>query len=189
MLVAEYLLRRTTRKVVDRVFPRLMEHYPSAEDLARAEPDELWSIAREVGLRKRTLGLIDVAMRVVEHGAVDPDREFLLSLPFVGSYIADAVLLYAFNVVAFPLDGNARRVLYRMIWGEAPPSKVEAYQDGELLRVSEQLVNGAPHPTRARELHQGMLYVAWASCRSRPLCPQCVVCQDCRYGSEYGHDS
>lgn len=186
VLVAEYLLRRTTRKVVDRVFPRIIARYPTATDLAGSDPEELWALASSVGLRKRTLALREIAQKVVERGGMasgEVDREFLLGLPYVGPYIADAVALYAYDEMTFPLDGNARRVVYRMMLGDDPPRALEAYDDQVLLTVSGHLSAGVLDPKGAREIHQGMLYIAWHSCRPRPLCPECLVRQDCLYGS------
>lgn len=186
IFVAEYLLRRTTRKVVDRVFPRIIARYPTASDLAEADPDELWELASPAGLRKRTLALRTIAERIAEHGGMeagDVDREFLLDLPFVGPYIADAVLLYAFDEITFPLDGNAKRVVYRMMSGEDPPRQLEAHSDHMLLDLSARLLAGIDDSGSVRDLHQGMLHVAWHTCRPRPLCSKCLVRRDCLYGS------
>jgi adenine-specific DNA glycosylase len=64
VLLAEYLLRRTTRKVVARVYERILDRYPSAAALAEAREEDLWEVAREAGLRRRTLQLIEIAKQV-----------------------------------------------------------------------------------------------------------------------------
>lgn len=183
VLVSEYLLRRTTRTVVARVFPRVLDRYPSFEHLARAEPDELWDLAKEAGLRSRTLGLIEVARRVAEGNGIGPERASLLELPSVGPYIADAVLLYAYGVPTLPLDRNAQRVLYRTLLGASPSTKIspDPYTDATLLGLAADLKEGLDGP-RTRGLHQGLLHVAWAYCRPSPLCSHCAVREHCAFG-------
>ena len=88
---------------MSRVYERILDRYPSTAALARARED-LWEVAREAGLRQRTIQLIKIAKQVERQEELQPSREALLALPSVGPYIADAVLLYSFNKRVFPLD-------------------------------------------------------------------------------------
>ncbi|ABG05168.1 HhH-GPD [Rubrobacter xylanophilus DSM 9941] len=183
VLLAEYLLRRTTRKVVARVYERVLSRYPSAAALATARDEDLWAVAREAGLRRRTLQLIEIARQIVQQGGVQPSRERLLDLPFVGPYIADAVLLYSFNERVFPLDNNVQRVLYRVMQGTHPPKSMDPYRDKALEQIADVLTKNLD-AVRLRHLHQGILVVAWEVCRAAPICRACTLRTLCLYSTQ-----
>ncbi|MFB9992517.1 endonuclease III domain-containing protein [Deinococcus oregonensis] len=179
VLVAEYLLARTARLVIERVYQRVIDHFPNAAALAAADPKVLSELTREAGLPRKTLGLIEVARRVTEIGEVPPNREWLLSLPFVGDYIADAVLLYAFGLPIIPLDRNFQRVVHRVFFGQEPPKRsIEPYRDPETVHVVDEMTCG--YDARAlRNFHQGVLIVAWDFCRHRPRITACPLSPHC----------
>lgn len=179
ILVAEYLLARTARSVVHRVFERVFERFPNAMALAAAEPNELTEITREAGLPRKTLGLIEVARRVSEEGHVPADRSWLLSLPFVGDYIADAVLLYAFKYPVLPLDRNFQRVVHRVFLGQEPPRRsIEPYRDPWTVHIVDEMTAG--YDARSlRDFHQGVLIVAWDFCRHQPRIGTCSLRTRC----------
>lgn len=183
LLIAEFFLRRTTRTVVARVFPRMLQKYPTVESLAGADPEDVWNIAREAGLKQRTMRLPQVAKAVLEQGGIRPDRDAILSLPSVGPYIADAILLYAFNSPAFALDSSVQRVLCRAVTGADPKKNSDPYKDKVLLGTVTVLTVGL-ESADLRNLHQGLLYIAWGFCRPRPLCPKCPLQRTCKYGLE-----
>lgn len=180
VLLAEYLLRRTTRTVVARVYEKVVARYPNAAALAEAGEEELWEVSREVGLRRRTLQLIGIARRVKREGRVEPSRKSLLDMPYVGPYIADAVLLYAFGERVFPVDNNVQRVLYRVVRGEHPPRRVDPHKDCNVEQMVDALTRGQD-PLVLRDAHQGLMIVAWEVCRSRPICRACVLNEVCLY--------
>lgn len=180
LFIAEFFLRRTTRTVVARVFPRLLQKYPTLESLAAADPEDLWTVAREAGLKQRTKQLPHVAKAVLEQGGIKLDREELLSFPSIGPYIADAVLLYAFNSPAFALDSSVQRVLCRAVVGVDPKKNSNPYKDKVLLGIITVIIVGL-ESADLRALHQGVLYIAWEFCRPRPLCPKCPIQHICKY--------
>jgi A/G-specific adenine glycosylase len=183
VLLAEYLLKRTTRRVVARVYKKVLERYPNAAALASAREEDLWEVAREAGLRRRTLQLIEIAKQVVWRGGVEASRERLLDLPYVGPYIADAVLLYSFEERVFPLDNNVQRVLYRVMRGVHPPKKMDPYRDKTLRQIVGALTEDLDS-LQLRHLHQGVLVVAWEVCRAVPICRACTLRTLCLYSTE-----
>lgn len=182
IFVAEYFLRRTTRTVVARIFPAVISRFPTASSLAVADPEDVLELAREAGLFSRTRRIVDVAAKIVGQGGITPERQALLALPSVGPYIADALLLYAYKERAFPLDANVQRVVLRLS-GLHSPSRPAPYQDpqlgGEVGRLTEGL-----DASGLRSLHQGVLRVAWETCRARPACSECPLRTTCHYGQE-----
>lgn len=182
IFVAEYFLRRTTRSVVARIFPDFVSRFPSFSSLAVADPEEVLEMAREAGLFARTRRIVDVAAQIVAQAGLIPDRQALMALPSVGPYIADALLLYAYEHPAFPLDGNVQRVLLRLS-GRPTSLRPSPYQDKQLEGKVERITKGLD-ASSLRALHQGILRVAWVTCRPRPACPKCPLLPTCRYGRE-----
>lgn len=184
LLIAEYFLRRTTRTAVARVFPQVIERYPTLDDLAQADPEELCVIAKELGLRQRTAQLPQVARVVMEKGGLSNNRESLLGVPSIGPYITDAIFLYAYGSPTFPLDSSVQRVLVRAAIGVDPKKNSNPYKDKVLLGVVTTLTIGL-NSAELRTLHQGVLYIAWEFCRPKPLCHKCPVKPNCKYGQDY----
>lgn len=179
ILAAEYLLSRTARSVVETVYNDIFNVYPNAAALAGADPGNLAEITRPAGLPIKTAGLRDIANQVVEAGRVEPDRAWLLSLPFVGDYIADAVLLYAFKRRVIPLDRNFQRVIHRVFFAQEPPRRsIEPYRDPETVYVVEEMTEGLDIQG-IRHFHQGVLVVAWDFCRYRPRITECPIKEHC----------
>jgi A/G-specific adenine glycosylase len=181
ILVAEYFLRRTTRTAVSRVFEKVVQRYPTLEAVALADPESLWEVARELGLKQRTMRLPLVAKTVIESGGLKGDRAFLKGLPSVGDYIADAIMLYAFGSPTFPMDSSVQRVLIRLQTGKNPKKNSNPYQDTQLSGIVQELVLGTGARMH-RTLHQGVLYVAWSFCRPVPLCQKCPLVSTCEFG-------
>lgn len=184
VLVAEFLLSRTSRSTVERVYKRLFKDYKDAKELSRATPEHLAEITREAGLSKKTAGLREIAQRVSEAGGVSPEREWLLELPFVGDYIADAVRLYAFREHVVPLDRNFQRVIHRIFFNQEPPKRsIEPYRDPETVYVVDEMTEGLDI-TGLRHFHQGVLVVAWDYCRYQPRIGACPLRGTCLFAQQ-----
>lgn len=185
ILVAEYLLSRTARLTVERVYNNLFFKYPDAEALAQANSVELAEITKEAGLPTKTAGLRELARRVSEEGEVKQDREWLVSLPFVGDYIADAVMLYAFKQPVVPLDRNFQRVIHRAFFDTEPPKRsIEPYRDSETVYVVDEITMGL-NVEDIRRFHQGLLVVAWDFCRYRPRTTACSIKEYCLFSERF----
>lgn len=179
ILVAEYLLSRTARSTVETIYSNIFTAYPDAASLAVADPGHLAEITRPAGLPTKTAGLRDIARQVVQTGGIQADRAWLLSLPFVGDYIADAVLLYAFKQRVVPLDRNFQRVIHRAFFAQEPPRRsIEPYRDPETVYVVEEITEGLDIQG-IRHFHQGVLVVAWDFCRYRPRITDCPIRTHC----------
>jgi A/G-specific adenine glycosylase len=180
VLVAEFLLRRTTRKAVAGVFPTILRRFPDERQLARANSRQIWAVIRRTGLRHRAAELGRLGRVLTEQGGVRAQRNDLLSLPSVGPYIADAVLLYGFRQRWFPLDQNVQRVLMRTTFGRNPEKRLRPYDDAALAKVA-QAITGRLDSADLTDVHQGILYIAWEFCRATPACRLCPISPLCRY--------
>lgn len=117
VLVAEILLKRTTRQAVSREFLGFIKRFPNIYSIYSADVEELEEALKHLGLYKqRTQHLKELAKAIVEkHGGVVPDRwEDLVALPGLGIYITGAVLSFGFGKRAPVVDSNVARLLSRL---------------------------------------------------------------------------
>jgi len=125
VLVTEKLLQQTSYGHVLKVFDDFFEKYPTIEALAGSKQTEIESSIRRLGFqRQRAHQFKSLAVKVLTEfdGKIPRDRESLLDLPGIGSYVADAVLCYAYGEEIVPVDVNVRRVALRLFRWEWKPT-------------------------------------------------------------------
>jgi len=179
VLVAAFLLRKTTTKQVVRVYEELLRRYPTPSDLLSASIDEVREIIRPLGIEhQRSRHLIEVARIVVNSfgGKVPCSEAELRKLPGVGRYVAAEVLLAACGEPKPLLDRNMARVIKR-VFG-AKPAKRREHEDEAMWRLAEMLVPQSPE--EARSFNYGVLDLARKICTAKnPKCHACPVKDIC----------
>ncbi|MEU6765331.1 endonuclease III [Streptomyces sp. NPDC046853] len=130
LLVATVLSAQTTDLRVNQTTPRLFSAYPTPEDLAAANPEEVEELIRPTGFfRAKTKSIMGLATALRDnHGGEVPGRvEDLVKLPGVGRKTAFVVLGNAFGVPGITVDTHFGRLVRRWKWTEeTDPEKVEA---------------------------------------------------------------
>ena len=111
------MLQQTVVATVIPYYQRFLRLFPSVQDLAAADEAAVLHAWSGLGYYSRARNLKRAAQMVVEQfGGQMPDtEEDLQRLPGVGPYTASAVAAIAYGRVAFALDGNAIRVMARVI--------------------------------------------------------------------------
>src|SRR6476469_8043347 len=120
------MLQQTRVETALPFYTRFLERFPSVEDLARAEVDEVLALWSGLGYYRRARQLHAAARRIAETGEFPSTVEGLLALPGIGAYTAAAVASIAFGVAAPVMDGNVERVLSRVLALEADPKSGSA---------------------------------------------------------------
>lgn len=125
LLVAVALSAQTTDKKVNEVTPGLFAVASTPEEMAALHPDEILAHIKEIGLAPtKARNLSAAAHQIVEAGGeIQPDWDFLESLPGVGHKTASVVMAQAFGVPAFPVDTHIHRLAAR--WGLSAARNVE----------------------------------------------------------------
>jgi endonuclease III len=140
LLVATVLSAQTTDVRVNLTTPVLFAKYPTPEDLAAANPDDVAEILKPTGFfRAKTKSVIGLsaALRDRFGGAVPPRLKDLVTLPGVGRKTANVVLGNAFGIPGITVDTHFYRLSHRFGWTRATePDKVEA-EVGALFPRSE----------------------------------------------------
>ncbi len=179
VLVSEVMLQQTP---VERVLPAWgawLARWPAPADLAVAEPAEAVRQWSRLGYPRRALNLHRTAALLIDRhrGEVPEDEHALRALPGVGEYTAAAVRAFAFGRRAIVLDTNVRRVLSRVVAGEAlPPPAVTAV---ERTRADGVLPNEG---RAAADLSLALMELGALVCTAtRPRCSQCPVQGSCAW--------
>lgn len=179
VLVSEVMLQQTP---VDRVIPvwhAWRERWPTPASLAESRLAEVIRAWGRLGYPRRAARLHAAAQVMVrEHGGrVPEDPGALRALPGVGEYTAGAVLAFAYGRRALVLDTNVRRVLARVLTGQAAPS---AHITAAERALAEDLWP-ADDATAARWSAAVMEFGA-VVCRARaPQCTDCVLADVCSW--------
>mgnify|MGYP001828314469 FL=1 len=130
LLVSTVLSAQTTDENVNKVAPGLFARYPTAEDLAVADPEEVEELIFSTGFyRQKTKSIIALSADLVaEHdGRVPRDLEALVELRGVGRKTASVVLAEVWNIPAIAVDTHVKRVTNRLgITTSDDPSKIES---------------------------------------------------------------
>lgn len=129
LLVATVLSAQTTDMRVNLTTPLLFSKYPTPEDLAAADPEDVEAILKPTGFfrakTKSVMGL-SAALRDQFDGEVPGRLEDLVKLPGVGRKTANVVLGNAFDVPGITVDTHFGRLARRFAWTtEDDPVKVE----------------------------------------------------------------
>jgi A/G-specific adenine glycosylase len=170
VLVSELMLQQTQVATVVPYFTRWMEQFPCPEALAKADEDTVHKAWEGLGYYRRARFLKAAAVSVAAEGWPG-DLEGLAGLPGLGPYTAAAVGAIAFQWPVPALDGNAFRVLARLLLIEGDP-KTEAAE----LRAWLAPALAAHGPSR---LTQALMELGATVCTPTPACATCPVADRC----------
>ncbi len=115
--LSEIMLQQTTVATVKPYFQAFVERWPTLNDLAKADLDDILHGWQGLGYYARARNLHKCAQVVaMEYGGRLPDLEAeLLTLPGIGPYTAAAIAAIAFGRPSAPVDGNIERVISRLL--------------------------------------------------------------------------
>lgn len=175
--VAEVMLQQTRTETMGPYYERFMARFPTLESLARAPLEEVLQVWEGLGYYSRARLLHAAAQKVLEErGGHLPDTcQELLKLPGVGPYIAGAVASIAFGRPEVALDGNACRVLSRLLALEGDPRQPSVRRHLEAYARSIMPL-GRPGPFNEALMELG----ATICLPRRPRCSDCSLADDCR---------
>ena len=179
VLVSEVMSQQTPVARVAPVWLDWMERWPTPTDFAQAPTAEVLRAWGSLGYPRRALRLHECARTIVERhdGEVPESTDDLLALPGIGTYTAAAVQAFAFGRRSVVLDTNIRRVLTRVLGGEAlpPPSLTAAEMSRAAAVVPADDASAALWAAASMELGAVV-------CTARaPRCDDCPVAALCAW--------
>jgi endonuclease-3 len=172
LLVATILSAQTTDERVNMVTPELFRRYPTAADLAGANPDEVETIIKSTGFfRNKTKSIVAMAQALEERfgGEVPDTLEDLVTLPGVGRKTANVILSVDFDKPGLPVDTHVLRLSRLLgLTTETDPVKVEL--------ALNQIV---PADERGKISLRLILHGRRVCIARRPRCEDCVLNDFC----------
>ena len=177
LLIATVLSAQTTDKRVNTVTPELFATYPTAHDLAEANPAQVEDIIHPLGFyRSKTQHLIGLATALDERfgGVVPRTMDELTSLPGVGRKTANVVLGNAFDVPGLTVDTHFGRLARRMGFTTADAPETVEKDVAELIERKDWTL-----------FSHRMVYHGRRICHAKkPACGVCPVADLCpSYGA------
>ena len=170
VLVSELMLQQTQVATVVPYFERWMKALPDIQALAQAPEDQVHKLWEGLGYYRRAR-FLQAAAKAIQAQGWPKDLEGLSALPGLGPYTAAALAAIAFQWPEPALDGNAFRVLARLLKIEADP-KARASELRAWLRPA--LV--AHGPSR---LTQALMELGASHCARRAQCGFCPMKDRC----------
>ncbi len=182
ILVSEAMAQQTQATRAGESWVRFMDLFPTVASLASATPADVLRAWHGLGYNRRALNLWRAARRIVDvHGGrVPADLGALEELPGVGVYTARAIAAIAFGQPVGAVDTNVRRVIGRIVAGDA----------GGLAAPALQVVadRAVPEGEPGAWTHALMDLGATVCLPRHPACAVCPAATWCRYAGFAGAD-
>jgi endonuclease III len=172
LLIATILSAQTTDRSVNLVTPELFARYPTAGELAVADPAVVEGLIKPTGFfRLKTRRIIDASRKLMElfRGQVPNSIDDLVKLPGIGRKTANVILGVGFDVPGFAVDTHVKRLTNRLkLTSSRDPVKIERQvcsivPKEEWTGLSLRLI-----------LHGRRICIA-----RRPRCEQCILNDFC----------
>jgi A/G-specific adenine glycosylase len=170
--LSEIMLQQTTVKTVAPYFARFLARFPTVEELAAADIEDVLRLWAGLGYYARARNLHACARAVAARGAFPDNEEELLALPGVGPYTAAAIAAIAFDRPAIAVDGNVERVVARLfaVEQELPNAK-------PAIRT---LAADLAPSSRPGDFAQAMMDLGATVCTPKtPACGRCPFADSC----------
>lgn len=175
LLIAVILSAQCTDKRVNLITPTLFEAYPTAEAMAKASVEEIFSYIKSCSYPNSKARNISGAARMlidVFGGEVPSDIGSLMKLPGVGRKTANVMLAVVFNKAAMAVDTHVFRVSERI--GLTSGSKSP-------LETEKVLCRNIPDDIIPLAHHWLILHGRYVCKARRPDCLNCGLTEVCRY--------
>jgi A/G-specific adenine glycosylase len=179
ILLSEILLRKTDRKKVAVVYPKISEYFGSPIKIVNTDIEKLEEFLKPLGLYKeRALQLKQGAEFILNKfdGRIPENLNDLLKIPGVGKYTANAVLCFAYKKNVPLIDANLIRILKRFF--NLTPNKSRERDDPMFWKF----INDTIPTDNIKEFYYGILDFSNQICRPKnPKCAECPLITFCSY--------
>jgi endonuclease-3 len=175
LLVAVILSAQCTDKRINIVTPTLFQRFPTVEDLAASDADEIFTYIRSVSYpNNKAKHLAGMSKMLVNdfNSTVPSDLDELQKLPGVGRKTANVIASVVYDAPAIAVDTHVFRVANRL--GLTNNAKTP-------LAVEKQLVEYLPKATLGFAHHWLILHGRYICIARRPKCEICPLTHFCKY--------
>jgi A/G-specific adenine glycosylase len=166
--ISEIMLQQTQVKtVLERFYFPFLERFPTLNDLAKADLDDVLKMWEGLGYYTRARNLHAAARQC--NGKLPDNAHELIKLPGIGQSTAHAVAAFAYREPLPIMDANVKRILHRYY------ALIER-NEKKLWKYAYTLFDSA-HPF---EYNQAMMDIGATICLpKKPLCTLCPLEKSC----------
>jgi len=187
------VLQQTRVSTVIPYFNNWVSKWPTVQDLANANHDDVLAAWKGLGYYSRATRLHEGAKAMIAKSAGSPcplpsKALDLQDFPGIGRYTAGAVSSIAFGEAEPVLDGNVSRVLSRQLglYMDAKDKKASDILWDEADRLIKHV---SDHPSKSTSAvpgkwNQALMELGSTICTPRPNCEECPIQSTCRAYSE-----
>lgn len=174
--VSEIMLQQTRVDTVIPFYERFMERWPTVNDLAQANPEEVRAMWSGLGYYQRAQNMLKASQVIVEQhqGKVPSNINQLAELPGFGPYTRGAVASIAFDKEVAAVDGNVMRVLSRI--GAFEGDVRQSTNSKKIWTLAEALSKGES----PGYFNQSLIELGALICKKAPLCAECPARPYCK---------
>ena len=177
--LSEIMLQQTVVKTVIPYFLKFVKKWPTIENLANANFEEISQYWAGLGYYRRAKNLHETAMQIVKYhdGVIPNNKKTLLSLPGIGEYTSSAIVAIAFEEKANVIDGNVERIFSRLFKIQKP------IKDAKDLII--EYSNKYLPIDRYGDYAQALMDLGSLICIPKnPRCSVCPIIEFCQAGSD-----
>jgi len=177
IVISEILLQRTRAENVEKIYEKFIKNYRSWNYIANCNINSLKNDLSAIGLQKQKADRLKILSHemVNRNGVFPSNYNELIELPLIGEYIANAILLLAFNKPVPLIDINMVRFIERVY---KKRDKVDYRYDPFIIKMGTQLVDCS----NPKEMNWAILDLGALICKARnPLCENCPINNLCNY--------
>jgi endonuclease-3 len=180
LVVATILSAQCTDKRVNMITPALLERYPDASAMAKAEPQDIFEFIKSCSYpnnKARHLSGMSRMLAAEFDGIVPSDPDELQKLPGVGRKTANVIASIVFKKPVMAVDTHVFRVSERI--GLTRNAKTPLHAELQLTRnIPQDMMHSA---------HHWLILHGRYICKARnPLCNECGLTGFCKYYTSNG---
>lgn len=173
LIVAVILSAQCTDKRVNTVTPALFERYPTVQDLAEAETEDIFNLIKSISYPNSKAEHLKGMARMVSSkfgGEIPSDIDQLVTLPGVGRKTANVVASIIYDKPVIAVDTHVFRISHRL-----------GLSDGKTpLAVELDLEKNIPKELRPTAHHWLILHGRYICTARNPKCSDCGLSEFCR---------
>lgn len=181
-LLSETMLQQTQVKTVIAYYNRWLEKFPTLEELAVANEEDVMACWAGLGYYSRAKRLQQAAQYLVTN-FVSKELKFptnaehwVKGVPGVGPYTAGAILSISFGIPSAIVDGNVQRVLSRVLAVHGDTATPKSAGSKLTWQRAAQLVQGK----EPGNLNQSLMELGATICTpTQPDCSACPISEHC----------
>lgn len=172
--ISEIMLQQTRVEAVKGYYSRFLEKFPTAQDLADADEEDVLKAWEGLGYYSRARNLHKAAKIIAETG-FPTDFDGVRALPGIGDYTAGAICSIAYDLPCPAVDGNVLRILTRLL---ADDRNID--EQGTRTSFAEDLKK--VYPKEAGDFCQALMELGAIICvpNGEPMCLICPWRDVCR---------